>query len=452
MSRDEIDEIRRTFEVLQRQRAEALQLAKEVLVPPMIPRSGGAPARPYPDAPPPRPSLTPQQVADGWEARGDRWVEEIGRRDLVSALRLLGQTVGDRRLVEVEGLALWLVAAADRRLRAPRFVDLLASVWFLKYPPMAELTARLEHIRSEADPAMLPRWLREIGAHTTAVVRRTGPTFRQQAVEEARREWGVPASLVEGPWVEEIVRAEKPTSVEDVERLLVLADRGEDLRAPAPVTEAVRHVVRSAVGHGRQAVDGRRRIVSLLRGRIGELFGETGRPRWRDLDEQLRTLRSWVAGEFMDVIFQHVHPDGLLAHQLAPRREFWRRYGGAVERLTVYVKGGRAQLVGHPEVNRIVSELEGMVRIGTLESATAGHAMLVMELRGTGKVITVVEGNSSARVRIRPGEWTLSWKRLSYRDQVTSAEWAFERAHDQPGNWKGYVREELARYGVRETN
>lgn len=367
--------------------------------------------------------------------------------------------MGDRRLVDFEGLALSLVAAAEPRLRAPRFVDLLASIWFLTYPPMPAISSRLERARGDVDPAMLPRWLREIGANATAVLRRTGPTFRQHVAEVARSEWGVPASLPDGPWVEEIVRAERPACVEDVERLLILADRGKELRAPAAVTDAVRQVVRGAVSYGRQAVDCRRRIVSLLRGRIGELFGETGRPRWLGLEDQLRTLRSWVAGEFMDVIFQHVHPDGLLAHQLAPRREFWRRFGGAVERLTVYVRGGREHLLAHKEVKRIVDELVGMVVIGALESPTSGHAILVMELVGTAGPVTVVEGNSMASVRVRPERVTLPRHRISYRDDITQGEFRappwFACPHLEgwgEKHWTSKVRAELARYGVRETN
>lgn len=437
------------------QAAEAGQLAQEARVPAKFPKAHGAKvARPEPP-PPPRSPLTAAEVAAGWASSGGEWIDALGRRELVAAVRLLGAHVDGRALIAREGLANALLSAAERRLRGPRFVDVLASVWFMSYPPPPALTARLERARGEIDPAMLPRWLREFGSHPMTVLRRLGPNFRTLGHEEARTQLDVPPALIEGTWADELVRQEIPASIEDVQRLLLLADRGRVLRAPAAVPEGVRHVARAAVGFGRRAVEARRGLVALLRGRVGDLFGETSRPRWTGMEEQLRILRSWVAGEFMDVIFQHVHPDGLLSHQLAPRRDFWRRYGGSVERLTVYVKGGRAQLLRHPEVERIVKELEGMVRIGALDSPTGGHAILLMEMAGTTGSVTVVEGNSSAKVRIRPEAVKLPVHRISYRDDITQGEFseslAFTRMHDEPGHWKGIVRSELARYGIRET-
>lgn len=462
MTDDGLDALATAFGMLRSQAAEARQLATEIITPspPHIKRWPPPPPRwqrrhsdeEGDDRPPRKPPITVEDVALGWEREKHDWVSGLGRRELVGAMRLLGDSWKSGRLVDLDGLAEALVVAAGMHLRGARLVDAVCAVWFLKYPPAPGITARLERARAEVDASVLPRWLREIGAHAAGVVRRVGPRFRLAAAEVAREEWQLPATLTDGPWVDEIVRLERPASVEEVERLMRLADHGADLRAPAALTDGVRHGVRSATECGRQDPALRRRIVTLLRGRVGDLFGEMGRPRWTGLEEQLRTLRSWVAGEFMDVIFQHVRPDGMFAHQLEPRRSFWRKYGGSVERLTVYVKGGRAQLVTHPEVSRIVRELEGMVRIGTLESPTAGHAILVMEIRGTGGLVTVAEGNSSAKVRIQPGAVALSPHRISYRDDITSAYWSLERMHDEPGHWKGIVRAELSRYGIRETN
>lgn len=452
MTDDGFDALSAAFAALRSQAAEARQLATEVRAPPALPTPRGGSIRPPPTAPPQRLGLTADAVRGGWTAGGERWVQKLGRRELTAALRLLGQPSPRGPLVELDGLVEALVAAAGRHLRGARLVDAVGAVWFLRHPPAPAITARLEHARAELDPSVLPRWLREIGANATAVVWRVGPRFRQAAAEAARDEWQLPATLADGPWVDEIVRVERPTTVEEVERLLRLADHGADLRAPAALADGVRHVVRNAVECGRRDPTLRRRLVAILRGRVGELFGEVGRPRWVGLEDELRTLRSWVAGEFMDVIFQHVRPDGMFSHQLEPRRTFWRKYGGAVERLTVYVKGGRAQLMALPDVARIVRELEGMVRIGTLESPTAGHAILVMEMTGTGGLVTVAEGNSSAKVRIRTGPVSLSPHRISYRDDITSAYWSLARMHDEPGHWKGIVRAELSRYGIRENS
>lgn len=459
MTDDGLEALSAAFTTLRAQGAVAGQLATEVTAPPpphlktwpppLPPRPGRNDGRE--GGPRPEP-ITEEQVALGWETSRHAWVNRLRRRELVAAMRLLGRPWGTGRLVDLDGLADALATAASNHLRGARFVDAVGSVWFLRYPPPPGITAQLERAQAEVDVSILPRWLREIGANATGVVRLVGPRFRQAAAETARDEWQLPATLTDGPWVDAIVRVERPTSVEDVERLLRLADHGIDLRAPAALTDSVRHVVRNAVECGRRDPAQRRRIVGSLRGRVGDLFGELGRPRWAGLEDELRTLRSWVAGEFMDVIFQHVRPDGMFSHQLEPRRTFWRKYGGAVERLTVYVKGGRAQLMALPDVARIVRELEGMVRIGTLESPTAGHAILVMEMTGTGGLVTVAEGNSSAKVRIRTGAVSLSPNRISYRDDITSAYWNLERMHDEPGHWKGIVRAELSRYGIRETS
>lgn len=460
MTDDGLEALSAAFTALRAQGAEARQLATEVTAPPP------PHVKTWPPPPPPRPGrdhdrrdggprpdpITAEQVALAWETSRQGWVNRLGRRELVAAMRLLGRPRGTGRLVDLDGLAEALAAAASNHLRGARYVDAVASVWYLRFPPLPGITAQLERARAEFDTSLLPRWLRDIGANAVGVVRRIGPRFRQAASETARDEWQLPATLTDGPWVDEIGRVERPASVEDVERLLRLVDHGADLRAPAALSDGVRHVVRNAVECGRREPTLRRRLVAILRGRVGELFGEAGRPRWVGLEDELRTLRSWVAGEFMDVIFQHIRPDGMFSHQLEPRRTFWRKYGGAVERLTVYVKGGRAQLMALPDVARIVRELEGMVRIGTLESPTAGHAILVMEMTGTGGLVTVAEGNSSAKVRIRTGAVSLSPNRISYRDDITSAYWNLERMHDEPGHWKGIVRAELSRYGIRETS
>ena len=459
MSDDGLEALSAAFTTLRAQGAETRQLATEVTAPPP------PHVKTWPPPPPPRPGrdhdrreggprpepMTVERVALGWETSRHRWVNRLGRREFVASMRLLGRPLGTGRLIDLDGLAEALAAAARNHLRGARYVDAVCSVWYLSFPPLPGITAHLERARAEIGTSLLPRWLRDIGANAVDVVRRLGPHFRQAAAETAREEWQLPATLTDGPWVDEIVRVEQPASVEDVERLLRLVDHGADLRAPAALSDGVRHVVRNAVECGTRDPSLRRRIVALLRGRVGDLFGEVGRPRWAGMEEELRSLRSWVAGEFMDVIFQHVRPDGMFSHQLEPRRTFWREYGGAVERLTVYVKGGRARLMALPDVARIVRELEGMVRIGKLESPTAGHALLVMEMTGTGGLVTVAEGNSSAKVRIRTGAFSLSPYRISYRDDITSANWNLERTHDEPGHWKGIVRSELTRYGIRET-
>ena len=270
---DDLIDLRETLVALRTQSAEARLLASEVLVRPVVPVPRTGTLRRPPPAPPPLTSVTAQAVAEGWSSGGEGWVEQLGRRDLVAALRLLGIPFAGRRLVELDGLASSLVAVADRRLRAPRFVEALAQIWFLNHPPVPAFSARLERARRDLDAALVPRWLREVGANATCVVRRTGAAFRLHPVETALGEWDLPPSLVDGPWVEEIARMERPASMEEVERLMLLADHGKLLRAPAAVSEAVRHVARSAVSLGRQMVEARRRIVSLLRGRIGELFG-----------------------------------------------------------------------------------------------------------------------------------------------------------------------------------
>lgn len=452
MTGEGIDTLSIAFGTLSSQAAQARQLATEVSVPPALPTPRSGAISPPPVSPPPRLSLTTEAVRSGWESERERWVQRLSRRDLVAAMRLLGHPTPQGRLVDLDGLTEALAVAATRQLRGARLVDVVSTVWFLKFQPLPAITAHLARACSDVDGSVLPRWLRDFGANANTVMRAVGPRLRQTAAEMVLDEWRLPRTLIEGPWVEEIVRVERPVSVEEVERLLRLADHGAELRAPAALTEAVRDVVRNAVECGRRDPALRRRLVALLRGRVGELFGEVSRPRWAGLEEPLRTLRSWVAGEFMDVIFQHVRPDGMYSHQLDPRRTFWRRYGGAVERLTVYVKGGRAQLMTLPDVARIVRELEGMVRIGTLESSTAGHAILVMEMTGTAGPLTVVEGNSSAKVRVRTGVVPLSAYRISYRDDITSAYWDLERVHDEPGHWRGVVRAELSRYGIRETN
>jgi hypothetical protein len=454
---DELTDLREALLALRTQSAEARLLASEVLVRPVVPVPHPGTLRRPPPAPPPPTSVTAQAVVEGWSSGGENWAEQLGRRDLMAALRLLGIPFAGRRLVELEGLATSLVALADRRLRAPRFMEALAQIWFLNHPPTPAFSARLERARGELDAALLPRWLREVGANAAGVLRCAGAAFRLHPVEVALGEWDLPPSLVDGPWVEEIARRERPASIEELERLMLLADHGQLLRAPAAVSEAVRHVARSAVSLGHRMVDARRRIVSLLRGRIGELFGEAGRPRWAGLEEQHRTLRSWVAGEFMDVIFQHVHPDSMNWHQLVQRQKFWRQYAGAVDGLSVYVKEGRAQLLAHPDVAKIVKDFEGMVRIGTLDdSPTRRHAILVMEMQGTTGPVSVVEGNSMAKVRVRPKRVALPSHRISYRAHITQGEFedppAFARMHDTSGNWMGLVRAELARYGIRETS
>ena len=159
----------------------------------------------------------------------------------------------------------------------------------------------------------------------------------------------------------------------------------------------------------------------------------------------------------MDVIYQHVHPDSMNWHQLVQRQKFWRQYAGAVDGLSVYVKEGRAQLLAHPDVAKIVKDFEGMVRIGTLDdSSTRRHAILVMEMQGTTGPVSVVEGNSMAKVRVLPKRVALPSHRISYRAHITQGEFedppAFARMHDTSGNWMGLVRAELARYGIRETS
>ncbi|MBI2567305.1 MAG: hypothetical protein HYV63_09770 [Candidatus Schekmanbacteria bacterium] len=457
---DDFAELQRAFHRLVESAAQGRQLAAEVRAPrPPLPAAPARACSPPPPAPEPRPTLSAAQVADEWTKHGGAtWIESLRRRDLLSAVRLLPEHVDGTPLYARRGLVEALLDAAKERVRPARMLELLASCWFIDWPPLPAVTARLQNACARVeDRALLPAWLRRYGLDAGAVASAFGAEIRAHGHLAAIDVLALPGSVMRGAWVDRVCGDELPAAVDELDRLLLFADRGEALCVPAAVTEVVRSVVKNAVANPAGGVEECRRLANRCRARVGELFGETASPRWRGLENELRILRTWITSEFLDVIFEHVRPDRAFSHQLDPRRDFWRGYGGWVERLTVYVRGGRDALLAHPEVKRVVDAFEGAVRIGSLNSPTWGHAILVMELRGLqGTAVTVVEGNSNASLRIRAQAVQLPWPRLHYANDVVHGALdervATAIAHSGEGTWQEGARRALARYGVTETN
>lgn len=436
--------------------AEINQLASEArFIPPLIPSAPTSRPKTRLPLPVPPPTLSPEQMASRWREGGKSWVATLNRRELNSALRNLEKAVDGQRLCENSPLLSALLSRAETVLSKRRRIECLGYIWFLNYPPIPCVDSALRAAcQREPDSTVdtRPRWLRQDwGLDPVSLCRHIGEAVRSQGLVSAQAELGIAPVATSGPWLEPILLSTTPRTVEDIERFLLLADMGLEKRVPAPVTKEIQVFARIAIKLGHRFPETRRRVANLLRGRVGDLFGEAHRARWTGLEQELRTLRLWVTGDILDLVFHHVRPDSMLDHQLEPRRLFWRQYGSWVERLTIFFRGESSEFTSHPEVSRIMGELgHGVISIARMDSPVFRHAVIWMVMRGpAGTPITVIEGNSNCQIRIRAGLHELR-RHISYTDSIVhgplSDDLAFTKRHK--GSWDHDVRIELRRYGI----
>jgi hypothetical protein len=198
-----------------------------------------------------------------------------------------------------------------------------------------------------------------------------------------------------------------------------------------------------------------REVARALSLRVGSPFGGEAAGRWVAVPELLPKVRAWLAGEVLEVVFEHLRPT-IAGHQLAARKAFWKGYTGRVLRVWVAVSDNikKRKALDHPDVRKIREAMGTDLKVMDLEGG-AEQALVWMHLQGpAGVIVTVIEGNANTTLRMRLGAFEPRFGYVDYRQEVMSGElaaggassasithngrWA-ERAEDFLA-WRGIVR------------
>ncbi|MFM2247358.1 MAG: Signature domain, partial [Pseudomonadota bacterium] len=158
-----------------------------------------------------------------------------------------------------------------------------------------------------------------------------------------------------------------------------------------------------------------------LSARVGSPFGPEAAGRWLAVRELLPKVRAWLAGEVLEVVFEHLRPE-VAGHQLEARKQFWKGYTGSVVRVWIAVSSAikRRRALDHPQVREIRAAMGADLKILDLDG-TVEQALVWMHLQGRdGQVVTVIEGNANTTLRMREGEFTPTFSFVDYRGEVVN--------------------------------
>jgi hypothetical protein len=329
-------------------------------------------------------------------------------------------------------------------------VQLAARLYFLRHPPHPALNNLGFGWESEA----LPRWWSAVGPALppAAVVAQGIATAVQRGVAALPADLDLPDLDVAGKWELAIAQAAPITSADHAEALLHFLDGGP-VSSPKPVRPAAAVALRAWVAATERGERVGREVARALSLRVGSPFGGEAAGRWVAVPELLPKVRAWLAGEVLEVVFEHLRPT-IAGHQLAARKAFWKGYTGRVLRVWVAVSDNikKRKALDHPDVRKIREAMGPDLKVMDLEGG-AEQALVWMHLQGRdGLIVTVIEGNANTTLRMRQGSFEPRFGYVDYRQEVMSGEvgagGASSASITHNGRWADRAEEFLAWRGI----
>jgi hypothetical protein len=397
-----------------------VKLKGHKLVPPVDPRTWPEPGPPVMtdwQAPPRvRPGdPTPEQLWAAWSAGGVAWVEEADRRTAQALGRVMADPRDGRRFLDAPGLLGSLLA----KLRPSARLQLAARLYFAQHPPHPALVG----LSAEGTTARIPRWWARVGPALPSADRVAGAVAEAIRSGEAAlpKDLDLPRLDAEGKWEVAIATARTVQSADHAEALLRFFD-GDDLKGPAPVGPAAAVALRALAAAAERGDRNRRETGQQLSLRVGSPFGGDAGGRWAIVKDLLPKVRAWLAGEVLEVVFEHLRPaKPNIAHMPGPRKDFWKRYTGSVVQIWVAVSPAikKRGALNHPDMKQIKEAMGSDLKVLDLKGQSE-QALVWMHLQGAdGGLLTVVEGNASTPVRMRAGRHSpTSGEVVNYQDEV----------------------------------
>jgi hypothetical protein len=392
-------------------------------------------------------TLSPVEVAHGWQSRGKSWLDSLRRRDLSAVVAALGDPSVGPRLASEDAF----VSALPPLLRPRQQWRALSALFFQKYLPSSALLSEVVRLKNK-DPDRAPPWTDKV-SQTRVFLASVAHAIAHGGWTAAREEFALPACVTTSGWALAIVKSATPTDLDQRERLLRFADDGEERQASAPLREAHVPVIKEMVAYGRENAGIRLQIASLLRRRVGEVFGVVAQASWRGLEDELRQIRMWVASEILDILFKHLVPDSEFAHHTEPRRLFWRKYTGFVDRLWLLIGPRLRQRLERGEVKDLLQRVGDVIEIRELQGQDQ-QAIVWIQLRSPRGEVTVIEGNANSRCRLGTGAYEPPRAgAVHYSTHIVHGALGDQRAHtfSQPhlGDWQRKVAHALLERGIR---
>jgi len=247
----------------------------------------------------------------------------------------------------------------------------------------------------------------------------------------------------------------------EAERLLRFSDGGDEKNHRGAVTPAVREAVRQIVSLGEARASFRLSLAGLLRRRLGDVFSVVDKAIWRGLEKERTTLRRWVAGEILDILFRNLVPDNEFRHQTRARQKFWRKYTHRVERMWLLIHPDLRSRMERGSVRDLLEKVGSVVEVRTLEGQDE-QAIVWMHLQANyGGTVTVIDGNANSSFRAREG--ALSPPHSKYRGRSSPVNYSrdivrgpFAKRHPEVairphrGDWTTKVENDLNDLGVTQ--
>jgi hypothetical protein len=365
--------------------------------------SGSSSSRPRPNDP------TSDELWAKWQGGGLRWLKTADRRTLRVLCSLLTEPTDGRRFREAPKL---LRAVLDQ-LRPNAAVEIAGRLYLAEHPPLRDLVGW-----RPAEGTSLPRWWEAAGGALPPPERFANVVAEAIQAGEALLPADLDLGRLEGRWEAAIATARPVRTADHAEALLHFLDGG-------PITGTARGrpgaavAIRALVAATENGERNRRDVGHRLSLRFGSPFGGDAGGRWSEVSDLLPKVKAWLAGEVLEVVFEHLRPEEF-AHHLEPRKEFWKRYTGSVVRMWVAVSDAikNRHALEHRDVLQVRAAMGSDLSVLDLEGG-AEQALVWMHLQAAGgKLVTVVEGNASTKLRITPGCIAPPPRRVRYHDDV----------------------------------
>jgi hypothetical protein len=417
------------------------------------------PTERWPRPGPPKPSewvrraaspkgLAPVDVRRHWKDSGRVWLSSGDGRTLrAAAIALQVQPYGGELASDAEFLTELLP-----RLRGRRLATAVASALFATWPPPQVALHALGAVRAAGT---VPRWctlLPDQPSRTDVIASALGGAVVGGELQKPG-DLDVPEGAWEGEWGASIVRSTPARTYEAATRQLSFADAGQEPKGSL-VTPAAAEALRSLVAVAERDAAARRDVAGTASRRVGSPFGAAAEARWKPVADLLPKVRAWLAGEVLEIVFEHLTPgERELARMTAPRKAFWKNYTGSVRRIWVAVSPSIEPQLRHPDVQRIRDVMGPDLQVRTLNGGPQ-QAIVWMHLEGGRGPITVIEGNANTSLRVRAGEFrpgagrTVYYKEEVVDGALSAAEDAYVRPHS-PG-WESKAARKLwETFGIR---
>lgn len=401
------------------------------------------------DDPPPvlKPTLSPAEVAAGWRAGGQAWMAALGRRDLSAVVAATRDPYIGPGFASDDHFC----RALTTILRPRQLERAVSNLVLQRHPPSPTLCTALHHLRA-ADPERAPEWWSQVLNQQLAG--RLAAAITRDGWVRVREDLHLPELVSSSTWADAVVGTATSTRVDELERLLAFVDGGEAKSPVAPLRSAHLQIVRKLVSVGLKDSTIRLRIATLLRGRIGDVFGVADAERWRELAKERLQVRAWVANQILDVLFKHLVPDLEGSHQTESRRQFWKKYTHRIERMWLIVESKLRRRLERGEVQELLAQVGDVIEVKDLSGAPE-QAIVWMQLSADGgNTVTVIEGNANSSCRLRPGAHKVpAFKVVDYSNHIVHG--TFDEAHSnvvRQGHhhgWESHLAWKLGNFGIR---